>query len=28
MYRAAGIQFDFSKEYVRELMGFLEKELD
>ena len=28
MYKSAGIQFDFSKEYVKELMTFLETELD
>lgn len=27
IYKAAGIKFDFSKSYVRELVGFLEKEI-
>jgi oligoendopeptidase F len=27
IYKAAGIKFDFSKEYIRELMGFVREEL-
>jgi oligoendopeptidase F len=28
VYKAAGIKFDFSKEYIQELMSFVQKELD
>ena len=27
IYEAAGIKFDFSKEYIRELIGFVREEL-
>ncbi len=28
IYKAANIRFDFSKEYIKELMGFVREELE
>jgi oligoendopeptidase F len=28
IYEAAGIKFDFSREYIKELMAFVKQELD